>query len=152
MKTLINGKIDEIKNSIKLNMDKIKYLSSATTIKYIEEEVESDQEKIRLLEQEKLNTSKSKKGINMAEVMEYVTYFLEHLEELLIDTLNPLKRAAFFNLIFDTAPTYSDLTSGKFRAVGNKIEIWNKERYEQVSTFDDVNEISERMSEYGLII
>ncbi len=110
--TLINGKINEIKNSIKLNMDKIKYLSSATTIKYIEEEVESDQEKIRLLEQEKLNTSKFKKGINMTEVMEYVTYFLEHLEELLIDTLNPLKRAAFFNLIFDTAPTYSDLTSG----------------------------------------
>jgi len=39
-----------------------------------------------------------------------------------------------------------------FAGVGNKIEIWNKERYEQVSTFDDVNEISERMSEYGLII
>ena len=48
----------------------------------------------------------------MDTVINYVGYFLKHLEELLIDTLNPLKRAAFFNLIFDTAPTYSDLVSG----------------------------------------
>ncbi len=109
---LIDQKINKIKESIKLNMDKIKYLSSAITLKYIEEEVESDQEKIRNLEQEKINKSKAQKGINMTEVMDYVTYFLEHLEELLIDTLNPLKRAAFFNIIFDTAPTYTDLVSG----------------------------------------
>ena len=70
------------------------------------------QEQLAKEEQEKLNTSKSKKGINMTEVMEYVTYFLEHLEELLIDTANPLKRAAFFGLIFDEMPTYADLTSG----------------------------------------
>ena len=44
--------------------------------------------------------------------MEHIGYFLEHLEELLIDTANPLKRAAFFGLIFDGMPTYSDLTSG----------------------------------------
>jgi hypothetical protein len=28
------------------------------------------------------------------------------------NTLNPLKRVAIFNLIFDTTPTYSELTSG----------------------------------------
>ncbi len=110
--TIIDRKINEAKTSIQLNMDKIKYLSSATTIKYIEEEVEKDQEKIRVLEQEKINKDKTQKGINMAEVMDYVKYFLEHLEELLIDTLNPSKRAAFFNIIFDSAPTYTDLVSG----------------------------------------
>ncbi len=44
--------------------------------------------------------------------MKRIGYFLEHLEELLIDTANPLKRAAFFGLIFDEMPTYADLTSG----------------------------------------
>lgn len=44
--------------------------------------------------------------------MEHIGYFLEHLEELLIDTANPLKKAAFFGLIFDHMPNYTELTSG----------------------------------------
>lgn len=48
----------------------------------------------------------------MEVVMEHIKYFLEHLEELLIDGDNPLKRAAFFGLIFDEMPTYQDLVSG----------------------------------------
>ena len=54
----------------------------------------------------------------MTKVMNYVMYFLEHLEELLVDTLNPLKMTAFFNLIFDTAPTYTDLVSGTLNLYG----------------------------------
>ncbi|MDD3940598.1 MAG: hypothetical protein PHQ01_03445, partial [Candidatus Pacebacteria bacterium] len=51
-------------------------------------------------------------SIDMDNVMEHIGYFMEHLEELLIDTTNPLKRAAFFGLIFDSPPTYANLTSG----------------------------------------
>jgi hypothetical protein len=50
--------------------------------------------------------------INMDNIMQYIGWFLEHLEEVLIDSANPLKRAAFFGLIFDTMPTYAELTSG----------------------------------------
>lgn len=48
----------------------------------------------------------------MEAVMKRIGYFLEHLEELLIDMTNPRKRAAIFGFIFDEMPTYADLTSG----------------------------------------
>ena len=36
-------------------------------------------------------------------------YFLEHLEELVLGSPNPLKRAAYFGLLFDQTPTYEEL-------------------------------------------
>jgi MraZ protein len=36
--------------------------------------------------------------------------------------------------------------------VGNRAEIWSKEKWEKASTFDDINEIAAKMSEYGLSI
>ncbi len=110
--SVINTKIGELKEGIASAVDKIKFLSSPTTIKYIEDEVINNESLIKELESEKNKKTTTTNSVNMANVMEYITYFLEHLQELLIDTLNPLKRAAFFNLIFDTAPTYSELVSG----------------------------------------
>lgn len=67
---------------------------------------------IKELEQAKVKQSNDIKSVNMENFMAHIGYFLEHLEELLIDQSNPLKRAAFFGLIFDTIPTYQDLVSG----------------------------------------
>ena len=36
--------------------------------------------------------------------------------------------------------------------VGNRAEIWSKEEWEKASTFDDINSIAAKMSEYGLSI
>ncbi len=36
--------------------------------------------------------------------------------------------------------------------VGNRAEIWSKEEWEKASTFDDINGIAAKMSEYGLSI
>ena len=36
--------------------------------------------------------------------------------------------------------------------VGNRVEIWNKAEWENASTFDDINGIAAKMSEYGLSI
>ena len=36
--------------------------------------------------------------------------------------------------------------------VGNRAEIWSKEKWEKASTFDDINGIAAKMSEYGLSI
>ena len=41
-----------------------------------------------------------------------VKYFLEHLEDLLLDSANPEKSATLFGLIFQVAPTYEELSSG----------------------------------------
>ena len=34
--------------------------------------------------------------------------------------------------------------------VGNRVEIWSKSEWEKASTFDDINSIAAKMSEYGL--
>ncbi len=36
--------------------------------------------------------------------------------------------------------------------VGGRIEIWNKDRWEEASEYDDMNEIAEHMSELGLML
>ncbi len=36
--------------------------------------------------------------------------------------------------------------------VGNRVEIWNKTEWEKASTFEDINSIAAKMSEYGLSI
>ncbi len=36
--------------------------------------------------------------------------------------------------------------------VGNRVEIWNKDAWENASTFDDIDDIAAKMSEYGLSI
>jgi len=110
--SIIDTKIGELKQTITSSVDKIKFLSSPTTIKYMEDEVITSESLIKELESQKNIKTNAKYSVDMTNVMDYISYFLEHLEELLIDTRNPLKRAAFFNLIFDTAPTYSELVSG----------------------------------------
>lgn len=36
--------------------------------------------------------------------------------------------------------------------VGNRIEIWSKDRWQETSEYDDVEEIAEHMASFGLII
>ena len=45
-------------------------------------------------------------------VMKYLRYFLEHMQNLLIDSPDPVARASYFGLLFDSAPTYQELVSG----------------------------------------
>ncbi|MEK7571639.1 MAG: hypothetical protein AAB553_05180 [Patescibacteria group bacterium] len=62
------------------------------------------------MENEKSNTADE--ILNMEIVMDNVSYFLEHLQELLLGSSDPLKQAAYFGLLFDEAPTYNDLLFG----------------------------------------
>jgi len=50
--------------------------------------------------------------INMGKIKLYFRYYLEHLEELLLDHCNPVLQAKYFGLIFNEAPTYADIVSG----------------------------------------
>lgn len=36
--------------------------------------------------------------------------------------------------------------------VGGRIEIWSKERWEETSEYDDMDDIAEHMSELGLML
>jgi MraZ protein len=36
--------------------------------------------------------------------------------------------------------------------VGNRVEIWSKDKWEEAATFDDIDSIAAKMTEYGLSI
>jgi hypothetical protein len=90
--------------------DKIRILSSETAIRYMEEDLAKiETEKLELTEQ---LAKKDENAINLEEIMGTVKYFLEHLEDLLLDQSKPEQSATLFSLIFQMAPTYAELVSG----------------------------------------
>jgi len=105
----IDQKINDLNNQIGMTLSKIKYLTSETAIKYIEDEVSTMKHDITKLLEEKANQAK---GYDIKVVMAYVKYFLEHLDELLLKNEDPLLKASYFGVLFDKAPTYQQLISG----------------------------------------
>ena len=55
---------------------------------------------------------KETEGINVQVVIAYCNYWMEHLEELLIDKDKPLESARLFSLCFDEPPTVPELKDG----------------------------------------
>ena len=107
----LDARLTELKSQAGMAVDKIKYLSSETAIKYMEDELVKTEEQIAVLITEKDKTM-DKNPTDMGKVMQYVRYFLEHLEYLLLQQINPVARASYFDVIFDKPPTYQELISG----------------------------------------
>ncbi len=67
--------------------------------------------------QEKLTTATSKRNkLELAELsverfLEYVSHYLEHLDELLIDNRIPENQRCLFYLLFEQLPTYEEITT-----------------------------------------
>jgi site-specific DNA recombinase len=106
----IEAKISELRASAKACVEKIRFLSSQVAIRYMEEDILAIEKEI--LELEKSKHQKQVQETNMELVMENVGYFLEHLEELILNSKKPLKQAEYFSLLFDSVPTYEDLSFG----------------------------------------
>ena len=49
---------------------------------------------------------------NIEKLSVYVKYFLEHLEELLLQQSNTILQAKYFGVIFNKAPTYQGIAGG----------------------------------------
>lgn len=110
-KVNIDERITQLKSQAQLTADKIRYLTSEVAIKYVEEDlVKIDTEISDLLAQKEKEIAE--KPTDVAEVMSYVTYFLEHMEDLLIHGEDPEAQALHFGILFDEAPTYEELNSG----------------------------------------
>ena len=109
-KSVIEKKIQELENSARLIADKIRILSSETAIRYMEEDLTKIE--TEMLELKDQLTKKDENTIDLEEVTGTVKYFLEHLEDLLLDQSKPEKSATLFSLIFQMAPTYAELVSG----------------------------------------
>jgi site-specific DNA recombinase len=108
---VVKDKIETLKSQAEMIAEKIKFLNSEVAISYMEKDLVKIDQEIDKLEKSTVGEN-TQKAINMEVIMEYIGYFLEHLEDLLIHSTNPLKRAEYFSLIFDQLPTYEELTLG----------------------------------------
>ena len=107
----IDKRISELEAQAKAVVDKIKVLNSESAIKYLEEDlmkIEAQMSKLKDLKE--LKQIEQPKDMN--KVVAYVKYFLEHLEYLLLEQIDPIKKANFFGLIFNKTPTYAEIVSG----------------------------------------
>lgn len=108
-KSEIDAQITELSASKASITQKIRILSSETVLKSLETDLLKIEKEIHDLEEEK--EKKESDYINMEIVLDKVENLLEHLEDLLLGSPDPLKRAAYFGVIFQKAPTYQELLS-----------------------------------------
>lgn len=109
---VIDTRITELRGEATAAMDKIKFLSSETVIKHMEEQILNAEAQIADLTAQKEKAENEEKKINMKTVMEYIKYFLEHLEYLVLQQMNPVAKAGYFGVLFDKAPTFDEIKFG----------------------------------------
>lgn len=107
----IDLRIAELRSQVRHAVDKIKFLSSETTIKYVEEDIVKLESEIDGLTEQRAKTE-PQKATDIKKMGAYVRYYLEHLEELLLNYSNPLLKAKYFGVIFNEAPSYEDIVVG----------------------------------------
>ena len=106
----IESRITELRAKAQTLVDKIKLVSSEIVIKSIEEDIMKTENDIKSLIEERDRRS-VEKLLDFAVVKQYLKYFLLHMEDLLIKQIDPLQKANFFGLLFNTAPTYGEIIS-----------------------------------------
>ena len=105
-------RIDSLTRQKYAIIDKIKVVSSLTAIEMLEADLVKTDEEISKLEVSKNETDKSTEAIDIHKIVAYVKYFMEHLQELLVDLCNPTLKAQYFSVLFDKAPTYKEIKAG----------------------------------------
>jgi len=93
-----------------LVIEKIKSIDSQVIITELGKDLERINEELEQAEFSR-NTKESKEH-DIDLLLTYTQYFVEHLEELLIDRDNPAKQTTLFSLLFEEMPTYQKIVSG----------------------------------------
>ncbi len=88
----------------------IKKVSSVDVIKMLEDDIEKLRIKNAVLKSTR--DVKEDQQVDAQILINYANYFMEHLEDLLIGSPNPLQNAALFGLLFEETPSYQELIDG----------------------------------------
>jgi DNA invertase Pin-like site-specific DNA recombinase len=102
-----NKELTVLRNQADALFEKVKIASSPMIIKRLEDDYESLQQRIKLLEANRDHKEYSEDDANR--VIKWARYLVEHLDELIIDTDNDGLRAIFWSLIFCATPTLEEL-------------------------------------------
>ncbi len=108
--TEVDKKIEALRFELEAIGEKVNILSSEILLKKLEADALKIEGQIKELTQKK--DEKEGEVVNMEVIMDNIEYYLASLEELLLGSPNPLKRAAYFGVLFQAAPTYQELISG----------------------------------------
>lgn len=96
-----------LESQIRVTVDRMKVVSSETAIKYMEEDIITAEKQIKDIDKQLVN--KNEDAVDIKLVLQYAYYLLKHLSELVLDLSNPLRRAAFFGIIFNQMPSYAEI-------------------------------------------
>lgn len=111
---VISNRIENLRKQAGSIIEKMRYLSSEIAIKYMEEDLVKIEAQIAVLEKEDM-TESTKKQVNINVIVQYVKYFMEHLEDLLINLSDPVNRANYFGVLFNKVPTYQEIIDGTLK-------------------------------------
>lgn len=106
-----NERIVDLKAELRQTLQSMKSLTSATAIKYMEEDLMHIETQIQQLESDK----KAIAGVDMSKIERIVSrvkFFLENMDKLMLKQIDPVKKAQFFGVLFDRIPRYSEINSG----------------------------------------
>lgn len=109
-KAALETRLTTLKTQALATVDKIKLLSSQTAIKYMEEDLMKIEEQMEELALE-MERKDAEQPISFDVVKKYATYFLQHIDQLILQQIDTAKNADFFGVIFDSPPTYAEIAS-----------------------------------------
>ncbi len=106
----VDEKIKDLESQKTMIGNQLFRLTSDVALKLMEDKLKEIDNEIKQLNKHKAKQEDT--NINMEIILAVVGEYLENLEFLLLGSPNPLKRAAYFGVIFTQTPTYQDLLSG----------------------------------------
>lgn len=107
----IDKRIADLESQSQVIVNKLTVLTHEVSIKHMEKELVKVEDQIAELRTQK-DEPNDKKSIDMKAMLAIVRFFLEHLQYLVLQQGNPLAKASYFGLLFNTAPTYKEIESG----------------------------------------
>jgi hypothetical protein len=92
---------------IRITVDRMRIVTNETAIKYMEEDIVNAEKQMKILDNQLANNDENVVDISL--VLDYAKYLLKHLSEILLEISNPLRKAAFFGVLFNTTPSYAEI-------------------------------------------
>ena len=104
----LSNRIADLKSETENVVQKLKILNNESAIRHMEVELERlEKETVALKSQKK--DLESQKPENAEALCRKLKHVVKHLGEVLHQQMDPIKKARFFNLLFDRPPTYDNL-------------------------------------------
>lgn len=101
-------KIDELKLQAEMVAEKIKFLSSEVTIKYLEEDLLRIEAQIKSYDESRAGKN-TQDGLSREAIIKSIKKHIVRPDMLILHQSDPVQQANFFGLLFDRVPKYNEL-------------------------------------------